>query len=309
MHVHHNSGCALKNMPTDEQTGVSARSTQGSSISVSIMTPAIGVEVSGVDLSAPLSDNGYAQLRALLLRHKLLVFRDQDISPAQHVAFAKRFGELEVHPVFQHHDDFPELVLLGGNKQSGRENLFHSDVTWREKPSMGSILRCLECPDGGDTIWVNMALAYEGLPEYIKEQLEGLSAVHDIMPTFIDRIPTEKREQVRNENPPQMHPVVRVHPETGEKILFVNEGFTTHLANFIESPGCGDFSDLRDGGNSLLQFLCSRAKRPEYQVRLKWRPNTIAFWDNRATQHYAIQDYFPAVRRMMRATVIGTKPI
>nr|WP_234824963.1 TauD/TfdA family dioxygenase [Cupriavidus necator] len=273
------------------------------------MTPAIGAEVSGVDLSASLSDNDYAQLRALLLRHKLLVFRDQDIAPAQHVAFAKRFGELEIHPVFQHHSDFPELALLGGNKQSGRENLFHSDVTWRENPSMGSILRCVECPDnGGDTIWVNMALAYEELPEYVKQQLAGLIAVHDIMPTFIDRIPLERREKIRNENPPQMHPVVRVHPETGEKILFVNEGFTTHLANFIESPGFAHFSDLRDGGSSLLQFLCSRAKRPEYQVRLKWRPNTIAFWDNRATQHYAIQDYFPAIRRMMRATIIGTKP-
>ncbi|WP_078198532.1 TauD/TfdA family dioxygenase [Cupriavidus necator] len=296
-------------MTTGEQTGVPAANTRSNAINVSIMTPAIGAEVSGVDLSASLSDNDYAQLRALLLRHKLLVFRDQDIAPAQHVAFAKRFGELEIHPVFQHHSDFPELALLGGNKQSGRENLFHSDVTWRENPSMGSILRCVECPDnGGDTIWVNMALAYEELPEYVKQQLAGLIAVHDIMPTFIDRIPLERREKIRNENPPQMHPVVRVHPETGEKILFVNEGFTTHLANFIESPGFAHFSDLRDGGSSLLQFLCSRAKRPEYQVRLKWRPNTIAFWDNRATQHYAIQDYFPAIRRMMRATIIGTKP-
>nr|WP_233272810.1 TauD/TfdA family dioxygenase [Paraburkholderia acidisoli] len=274
------------------------------------ITPSIGAEVSGVRLGAGLDDHDIAALRALLVRHKVLVFRDQDIAPADHVAFARRFGPLEIHPVFPHHADHPELVLLGGDgSHPARENIYHSDVSWREIPSLGSILRCVECPpSGGDTLWVNMALAYEGLPAAIREAIDNLHAVHDMLPGFIDRIAVEKRCAIRAEFPPVVHPVVRVHPESGEKILYVNEGFTTHLLNFTESVAFRGMPEFATGARALLDYLFDQARRPEYQMRLRWQKNTVVFWDNRATQHYAIQDYFPAVRRMMRATITGERP-
>jgi taurine dioxygenase len=279
--------------------------------SIELMSPTIGAEISDIDLTQPLSDEQYAALRAALLKHKLLVFRDQDISAAQQVALAKRFGELEVHPVFPHHPDHPELVVLGGDsKIPGRENVYHSDVSWRAQPSMGSMLRCIECPKvGGDTIWVNMAAAYARLPEATRNALDGLIAVHDLLPAFGMRMTPEEREARRAAFPPAMHPVVRTHPETGERVLYVNEAFTTHLANYIEKNEVRFGFDFRLAEMDLLQYLFRQATAPEYQVRLKWRPNTIAFWDNRSTQHYAIQDYFPARRRMLRATVIGDIPV
>jgi taurine dioxygenase len=274
-------------------------------------TPAIGAEISGIDLRAPLDDTTYLALRRALIRYKVLFFRDQDITPAQHVAFAQRFGKLEVHPVFPHHPDHPELVIFDkSDKKRGRENIYHSDVSWREVPSMGSILRCMECPPaGGDTIWVNMALAYENLPADIKARLEGLLAVHDILPLFGSALPPEQRVTVRAQNPTVTHPVVRTHAESGEKILFVNEAFTTHFANFAEIAGYRIGFDYKLAELELLSYLFRQAAAPEYQVRLKWRANTIAFWDNRSTQHYAVQDYYPAVRRMMRATIIGERTL
>ncbi|KXV13477.1 taurine dioxygenase [Caballeronia megalochromosomata] len=274
-------------------------------------TPAIGAYVSDIDLRKPLDEPTYLALRRALIRYKVLFFRDQDITPAQHVALGQRFGKLEVHPVFAHHPDHPELVVFDKSDQKrGRENIFHSDVSWREVPSMGSILRCVECPStGGDTIWVNMALAYENLPDEAKARLEGLFAVHDIMPLFGAALSPEQRVTVRAQNPPVTHPVVRTHPESGEKLLFVNEAFTTHFANYTEIAGYRFGFDLKLAEMDLLQYLFRQAAAPEYQVRLQWEPNTIAFWDNRAAQHYAVQDYYPAVRRMMRATVIGDRPV
>ncbi len=274
-------------------------------------TPSIGAEIGDIDLREPLDDATCQALRRALVRYKVLFFRDQDITPAQHVVFARRFGELEIHPVFKHHPDHPELVLFEKSGENrGRENIYHSDVSWRETPAMGSILRCVECPEtGGDTIWVNMALAYANLPEDVKARIAGLQAVHDILPTFSTSIAPEKREEIRKQFPPVTHPVVRTHPESGEKILYVNEAFVTHLANYSQLMGFRIGSDFRLGELDLLQYLYRQAAAPEYQVRLKWEPNTIAFWDNRATHHYAVQDYYPAVRRMMRATVIGDRPV
>jgi len=280
------------------------------SFTITPVTPAIGAEIGNIDLSVTPDDATCAALREALVRHKVLVFREQDISPAAHVALARRFGELEVHPVFPHHADHPELVLLGGSESSrARENIYHSDVSWREIPSMASMLRCVECPAaGGDTLWVNMAHAYAQLPEEVKALLDGLYAAHDIMPAFGSRMTPEQREESRRKFPPALHPVVRTHPESGEKILYVNEAFTTHLVNYGEKARVRVGFDFRLGEMDLLQYLFRQAAIPEYQMRLRWRPDTIAFWDNRATQHYAIQDYFPAVRRMMRATIIGDKP-
>jgi taurine dioxygenase len=281
------------------------------SFSVEPLAPAIGAEIGNIDLSAPLDEDQYLALRAALLKHKLLVFRDQDITAEQQVALARRFGELEIHPVFPHHPDHPELVVLGGDHQiPGRENVYHSDVSWRMRPSMGSMLRCIECPKvGGDTLWVNMAEAYARLPEATRNALDGLLAVHDLLPAFGTRMTAEEREKRRAAFPPATHPVVRTHPETGERVLYVNEAFTTHLANYVEKNHVRFGFDFRLAEMDLLQYLFRQAAVPEYQVRLKWRPNTIAFWDNRSTQHYAIQDYFPARRRMLRATVIGDIPV
>lgn len=277
------------------------------SFTINRISPAIGAEIGNIDLTAPLDHGTIAALRKALVEHKVLVFRDQDITPAQHVALARRFGELEIHPTFPHHDAFPELVLLGGDdKRPAMENGYHSDVSWREIPSMASMLRCVQCPDiGGDTVWVNMALAYERLPEHRKQQIEGLLAVHDIGPAFGEKMTPEQRRQF----PPATHPVVRTHPESGEKILYVNGGFVTHFANFkTRNPVRGAFESQSEK-QDLLDYLLRQPAILEYQMRLRWRPNTIAFWDNRSTQHYAIQDYFPAVRRMMRATIIGERPL
>lgn len=276
-------------------------------------TPRIGAEIGGIDLRAPLDDATYLALRRALLQYKVLFFRDQDITPAQHVAVAQRFGELEVHPTFAHHPDHPELVIIGRNDaKRGRENLYHSDVSWREIPSMGSMLRCVQCPEvGGDTIWIDMAAAYAGLPDDIKTRIAGLTAVHDFLPLFGIVVPDDQHAEMKRRFPPVTHPVVRTHPETGEKILYVNEAFTTHLANYghLTAERYRVGFDFKLAEMDLLQTLFRQAQVPEYQVRLKWQPNTIAFWDNRACQHYAVQDYFPAVRQMMRATVIGERPV
>jgi len=298
---------AAPNSPAIIRPGV-----RKASFTVEPVATCLGAEIGNIDLRVPLEDDQYLALRAALLKHKVLFFRDQDISAAQQVALARRFGDLEVHPVFPHHPDHPELVILGGdNKQAARENIFHTDVSWRKLPSMGSLLRCVECPPvGGDTLWVNMAAAYSGLPAAVRERIAGLQAVHDILPAFGSRMTAEQREARRQEFPPATHPVVRTHPETGEQILYVNEAFTTHLSNYLEqheSQYRFGF-DFRIEEMDLLHYLFRQASAPEYQVRLRWRANTIAFWDNRSTQHYAVQDYFPARRCMLRATIIGDAP-
>lgn len=310
------SNAATLEQPTSTPTPAAAPAvvragTLKASFTVTPITPVIGAEIGNIELSVTPDEATSAALREALVRHKVLVFRDQDISPAAHVAVARRFGELEIHPVFPRHPEHPELVLLGGSEQNkARENIYHSDVSWREVPSMASMLRCVECPvAGGDTLWVNMAHAYAQLPQEMKSRIDGLYAAHDIMPAFGTRMTPQQREENRQRFPVAVHPVVRTHPESGEKILYVNEAFTTHLVNFGEKAEVRVGFDFRVAELELLQYLFRQAAIPEYQMRLRWRPNTIAFWDNRATQHYAIQDYFPAVRRMMRATIIGDKPI
>ena len=282
-----------------------------SGIALKRISPAIGVEVSGIDLRQPMTPEQYTELRQALVAHKVLVFRDQNITPAQHVAFARRFGDLELHPVFPHHPDHPELVLLGGNsKIPGTENVYHTDVSWRETPSMASILRCVECPEvGGDTVWINMEEAYEKLPEARKQQIAKLFAVHDILPSFGARMTPEEQQAARAKYPPVVHPVVRTHPESGKKILYVNETFVTHFANFTSHfDSFRSANEIHAQQQDLMNYLLRQPALLEYQMRLHWEPNTIAMWDNRSTQHYAISDYFPAVRRMHRATVIGDKP-
>lgn len=276
------------------------------------LTCAIGAELHGVRLADALGDDAlFGQIRAWLVEHKVLFLRDQDMSRAEHVAFARRFGELEDHPVAGSDPEHPGLVRIYKSADTPNEryeNAWHSDATWRVAPPFGCVLRCVECPPcGGDTIWANMALAYEKLPEHIKQQIDGLRARHSIEATFGAAMPTEKRLALKQQFPDAEHPVVRTHPETGEKILFVNS-FTTHFTNF-HTPGNVRYGqDYAPGSQQLLQYLLSQAHVPEYQVRWRWRPDSVAIWDNRSTQHYAVMDYPPCNRRMERAGIIGDVP-
>ncbi len=281
------------------------------SIEVHPLTVPIGAELRGVNLAeAVRSDDLFAEIKTLLLRYKVLFLRDQDISRADHVALAERFGSLEDHPVAGSDPDHPGLVRIYKDLDSPAEhyeNAYHCDATWREAPPMGCVLRCVETPAvGGDTIWVNMVEAYNRLPEDIKARIAGLRARHSIEATFGANMPAEQRRQLRERFPDAEHPVVRTHPETGEKVLFVN-AFTTHFVNFHTPENVRTGFDYTPGGSELLNYLIRQAAIPEYQVRWRWTQNSFAIWDNRSTQHYAVQDYWPAVRKMERAGVIGDK--
>ncbi len=283
-----------------------------SAIRVEPLTCTIGAEILNVDLGAAARDADLiAEIRALLLGHKVLFFRDQDISRADHVAFARHFGELEDHPVAGSDPDHPGLVRIYKSPDSPNdryENAWHSDATWRDKPPFGCVLRCVECPEvGGDTMWVDMAAAYERLPEGVKTQIAGLRARHSIEATFGAAMPIEKRLALKAQFPDAEHPVVRTHPETGEKVLFVN-AFTTHFTNFHTAENVRFGQDYAPGASQLLNYLVSQAFVPEFQVRWRWKPNSVAFWDNRATQHYAVMDYPPCHRKMERAGIIGDLP-
>jgi taurine dioxygenase len=276
------------------------------------LTCSIGAEIVGVNLGEAARDDAlFKTIKRLLLAHKVLFFRDQRITRAEHVAFAKRFGNLEDHPVAGSDPDHPGLVRIYKDLNTPPEhyeNVYHCDTTWRECPSMGAVLRCVECPEtGGDTIWVNMAKAHEDLPEHIKTQIEGLRARHSIEYSFGASMPMEKRYALKAAYPDPEHPVVRTHPETGEKVLFVS-GFATHFVNFHTPKNVRYGQDFTPGAAALLNYLIGRAAIPEYQVRWRWKPDSIAIWDNRCTQHYAVQDYWPAVRKMERAGIIGDRP-
>jgi taurine dioxygenase len=282
------------------------------SIKVEQLTCSIGAELSNVSLAAAaVDDTLLAEIRSLLLKHRVLFFRDQDISRAEHVAFARRFGELEDHPVAGSDPDHPGLVRIYkslDSKKEHYENAFHCDATWRERPPFGCVLRCVETPEvGGDTIWVNMVEAYKNLPDFIKARIEGLRAKHSIEHTFGAAMPPEARAKLAAQYPAAEHPVVRTHPETGEKILFVC-GFASHFVNYHTPQNVRYGQDFTIEANNLMNYLISQAEIPEYQVRFRWRRNSVAFWDNRCTQHYAVQDYWPAVRKMERAGIIGDKP-
>ncbi|MGO4395489.1 TauD/TfdA dioxygenase family protein [Variovorax sp. M-6] len=282
------------------------------SIKVEPLTCTIGAELHNVHLGAASRDPGLmAELRTLLLKHKVLFFRDQDITRAEHVAFARCFGELEDHPVVGSDPEHPGLVRIYkdlDSKKEHYENAWHCDATWRDKPPFGCVLRCVETPEvGGDTIWSNMAAAYLNLPESIKVQIAHLRARHSIEATFGAAMPIEQRHKLKAQYPDAEHPVVRIHPDTGEKVLFVN-GFATHFVNF-HTPGNVRYGqDFAPGASQLLNYLISQAAIPEFQVRFRWKKNSVAFWDNRCTQHYAVQDYWPAVRKMERAGIVGEAP-
>jgi len=261
------------------------------------MSPAIGAELLGADLTS-LTDTLVEEVRAALLQYQVVFFRDQDITRAQHIAFARAFGALEIHPATpKDQPDREVLRIVHGPNSRGMENAWHSDVTWREQPSLGSILRAIELPEvGGDTLFSNMVMAYEDLDEDLKARLCEMTAVHDIARVFAKRLGKDTAS-LHEKFPLMEHPVVRTHPETGQRLIYVNTAFTDHIKGMD-----------RTESDTLLKFLYSRAAIPEYQCRFRWALGSIAFWDNRACQHYAASDYFPNTRIMERVTIAGDRP-
>lgn len=262
------------------------------------LSPTIGAEIHGVDLREDLDDATITDIRAALLKHKVIFFRDQDITIEQHIAFARAFGPLEIHPATPKDQPNREILRIAhGPDSRGRENFWHSDVTWRAEPSLGSILRAIELPQiGGDTLFADMSAAFDGLSPAMKQWICGLTAVHDIARVFAGRL-GQSPEDLHAKYPLQEHPVVRTHPETGQRALYVNTAFTSHIKGLSVKES-----------EWLLSHLYAQAMLPEYQCRFRWAVNSIAFWDNRASQHYAASDYFPAVRVMERVTIAGDRP-
>jgi taurine dioxygenase len=263
------------------------------------LAPTVGAELVGVDLTRPLPDRVVADIRRALHEYKVIFFREQPLTPAQHVAFAGRFGELEVHPFIPSNTGEPALVRFDKTADvGGYENLWHHDVTWRAEPSMGAVLHAVVVPDvGGDTLFADMYAAYDGLDDATKVRIENLDARHDYFRAFGHQVPPDRREEIRRTFPVVTHPVVCRHEATGRRHLYVNRFFVDGIVGL--EP---------DESVALLEHLCRQADYPEYQCRFHWEPHSVAFWDNRAVQHYASSDYWPAPRTMERASVVGTPP-
>jgi taurine dioxygenase len=263
------------------------------------LTPTIGAEVSGIDLGKGLDDATFAEIDKAFLDHKVLFFRDQHVPSERHVEFCRHFGELELHPFLPHKPGIPEMVVFTHDRDHrGTENQWHSDVTWRQEPSLGSMLRAVEVPAvGGDTLFADMEAAYDALGERMKEMLDGLVAVHDFARVFGYGKSADELTKLREQYPPAEHPVIRTHPVSGRKSIYVNVGFTSHIRGLRP-----------DESQQLLQQLYRQAWHPEVQCRFHWEPDSFALWDNRCVQHYAVSDYWPERRVMERVTIVGDRP-
>lgn len=259
------------------------------------LTTTIGAQIVGVDLAAPLDEELRAELRRALGEWKVVFVRDQALTPEQHLRVAGVWGEPEVNPFFPMGDTAAISRLAKNDSVAGMENHWHSDHSFLALPARGSVLRAVEVPDvSGDTMWADMAAAYDNLPEDVRQLIDGLEAEHDWITTWGRAIPAEKRDALRAQMPPVVHPVVKVHPETGRRTLYVNEVFTMRILGLPD-----------DEAERLLAYLQYQARTPEYQVRFRWEPGSVAIWDNWAVQHYAINDYFPHRRVMERVAVAG----
>ena len=273
-------------------------------IEVQRVTVNIGGMVGGVDLSKPQAPEVYEEIKQALWDHQVLFFRDQPLTPDSHVALAAAFGDLETHEVFDHVDGYPCLSIIENDENRPPNiNFWHTDVTFREAPTLASILHGIDVPEsGGDTLWLSQQAAFEGLSDNMKEILLPLQAEHDGMRAYRNsrllREAGEERAKALAAMQPSVHPVVVRHPFTGRPGLFVNPTFTTRLIGFSRSESA-----------ALLQMLFDHMQKPEYQVRFKWQANSIAMWDNVATQHYAVADYFPQRRSMRRIVVSGMRPV
>jgi taurine dioxygenase len=275
---------------------------------VSPVNGTLGAEISGVDLASDLDAATIDALAAALVRHKVIFFRNQNLTTARHLALGRRFGALEVHPFsgvpgFGNMPDMDEVIVVE-SKPGARlsASYWHSDVTWRETPSLGSILRCTHAPPfGGDTVWADMTAAYEGLDDATRSLLSGLTAIHDWhafrhglkMQGFAQSV----IDDLVRRFPPMEHPVVRTHPVSGQKLVYVNPVFTAGIKGMSDTES-----------RTLLDRLYQLPYRPEYQVRFRWNAGDVAFWDNRSTQHYAVPDFGDQHRRMERVTIVGDRP-
>ena len=274
-------------------------------IQVTRVARALGAVVSGVDISKDLEQSVIDRLGELLVEHQILFFREQPISPEAQARFAARFGSLHVHPIYPVLPEIPEILLLDNHASFLPDNdNWHTDVTFSETPPLAGILAAKRIPSsGGDTLWSSNFAAFEALSEPLRRFLDGLTAQHSIAKSFpperwqSDPAFKERYERAVAKHPPVRHPVVRTHPVSGRKALFVNEGFTTHIIELSAEES-----------RALLAFLYTHSARPEFTVRWRWQVDDVAFWDNRVTQHYAIADYLPERRTMHRATVNGDKP-
>lgn len=273
-------------------------------LDVETLTPAIGAIVRGVDLADDLSDTAIAGIREALLKHQVIFFENQTFDPGRQKAFASRFGDLHVHPLYDRNEAHPEIMVIDNHVDNPTDNNhWHTDVTFIDTPPMGSILAARQLPPtGGDTMWSSMTAAYRDLSAPMQRFLESLEAVHDFAYAFgggiaADQAGREKFEKAVAANPPVTHPVIRTHPETGEPCLFVNSVFTRRIKGL-----------RREESQALMAFLNAHVQKPEYVVRWRWRPGDVAFWDNRCTQHRAVDDFLPHRRIMTRATILGDKP-
>jgi taurine dioxygenase len=279
---------------------VTDEATPYETIAIDKLTPIIGAEITGVDLSQPLSNRTQDEIHRALAENLVIFFRDQRISPQQHLAFGRLFGELHIHPAAPHEDGEPALMKIYADKDSPRANGegWHSDVSCDTEPPMGSILYIRQTPPkGGDTLFASMYAAYEALSDRMKAYLDGLTAFHDGADVYRGLYAnfgvTDKPAY-----PSAEHPVIRVHPVTGKKALYVNRGFTRRISGLP-----------RDESDAILAYLYQHAENPLFQCRFRWSENAIAFWDNRCVQHRAMWDYWPHTRSGNRVTVRGDRPV
>lgn len=270
------------------------------------LSPALGAIISGIDLNATLNDEAQQGLQAALVEHQVLFLRQQFLQAEQQRDLARLFGDLHIHPIYPAHERVAEVMVLDSHKQDLRDNeLWHTDVTFIQTPPLGCVLSAQQVPEfGGDTLWASSTAAYAALSKPMQALLDGLSASHDIRKSFpaarfaITEADAARFEKAKQDHPPVSHPVVRTHPVSGKKGLFVSEGFTTHINELTEAES-----------EALLRFLFAHATHPNFQVRWHWQAGDVAIWDNRATQHFANFDYGAAHRIMHRATVLGDKPV
>ena len=271
-----------------------------SDMTITKLTGHIGAEISGVDLGKPLTPSVEDAVYQALIDHCVIFFRDQDIDPAHHLAFARSFGEIDQpHPVYAHVEGYEAIVKLANDANNPPDtDAWHTDLTFKQDPAFASILVAREVPEvGGDTLWASLYAAYEALDDDIKSYLETLSAIHDMgdfRNTFsVGESDGRKLIEGMNRFGCAIHPVIKTHPVSGRKLLYVNESFTQHIVGLTARES-----------RSWLNWLLDHVSRPEYQVRFRWQNGSVAMWDNRCTQHYAVADYLPAYRCMNRVTVV-----
>ena len=297
-----NVGNAMNVNVTPDASGNAAAGT-ARPFEIERLAVSLGAEIHGLDLKAGLDPAALRAFEAALVEHKVLVLRDEDLTTAEHVALSRQLGELEVHPM-RPQGEFPEILVLDNHKDNPvlSTDVWHSDTTFRKNPTRYTILRCQIMPEvGGDTLWADMCAAYAGLSDRFKAMIDGLRAVHDFQNfrVLFSKSADDQAKLRRMEElfPNPSHPVVRTHPVSGKKGIFVNPQFTLRIEGLHP-----------DESRAILEVLYEQAHVPEYQFRLRWRPNTIVFWDNASTQHYAANDYYPQRRRMERTAIVGDVP-